>query len=97
MIYLIPIIGLPLAMIIAIKIDIAYKEKKRKRVMKSMYDFWHDDQHYFYTLFCNVFKCCMNGNEYDLFASPHRQIANELYAVLLTFKIMKLWQNTLEL
>ena len=60
MIYLIPIIGLPLAMIIAIKIDIAYKEKKRKRVMKSMYDFWHDDQHYFYTLFCNVFKCCMN-------------------------------------
>ena len=41
MIYLIPIIGLPLAMIIAIKIDVAYKEKKRKRVMKSMYDFWH--------------------------------------------------------
>jgi adenine/guanine phosphoribosyltransferase-like PRPP-binding protein len=38
MIYLIPIIGLPLAMIIAIKIDVAYKEKKRKRVMKSMYD-----------------------------------------------------------
>ena len=61
MIYLIPIIGLPLAMIIAIKIDVAYKEKKRKRVMKSMYDFWHDAQHYFYTLFCNVFKCCMNG------------------------------------
>ena len=60
MIYLIPIIGLPLAMIIAIKIDIAYKEKKRKRVMKSMYDFWHDAQHYFYTLFCNVFKCCTN-------------------------------------
>ena len=27
-----------------------------------------------------------NGNEYDLFASPHRQIANKLYAVLLTFK-----------
>jgi len=42
MIYLIPIIGLPLAMIIAIKINVAYKEKKRKRVMKSMYDFWHD-------------------------------------------------------
>jgi hypothetical protein len=42
MIYLVPIIGLPLAMIIAIKIDVAYKEKKRKRVMKNMYDFWHD-------------------------------------------------------
>ena len=27
-----------------------------------------------------------NGNEYDLFALPHRQVANELYAVLLTFK-----------
>jgi len=40
--YLIPIIGLPLAVIIAIKIDVAYKEKKRKRVMKSMYDFWDD-------------------------------------------------------
>jgi hypothetical protein len=31
MIYLIPIIGLPLAMIVAIKIDVAYREKKRKQ------------------------------------------------------------------
>lgn len=43
MIYLIPIIGLPLAMIVAIKIDVAYKEKKRKIVRKSMYYFWHYD------------------------------------------------------
>ena len=56
MIYLIPIIGLPLAMIIAIKIDVAYKEKKRKRVMKNMYDFWHDAQHYFYTVLANRFN-----------------------------------------
>ena len=56
MIYLIPTIGLPLAMIIAIRIDVAYKEKKRKRVMKSMYDFWHDAQHYFYTVLANRFN-----------------------------------------
>ena len=31
---------------------------------------------------------CANGNEYDLFALPHKQIANKLYAVLYTFKIM---------
>ena len=47
MTYVIPIVGLPLAMIIAIRIDIAYKEKKRKRVMKSMYSFWYDAQYYF--------------------------------------------------
>ena len=43
MIYLIPIIGLPIAMIIAIKVDMYYKEKKQKKLMKDMYDFWHDD------------------------------------------------------
>ena len=66
MIYLIPIIGLPLAMIIAIKIDVAYKEKKRKRVMKSMYDFWHDAQHYFYTLLCAE-RLVIGGNNCTLY------------------------------
>ena len=31
----------------------------------------------------NIIKTFVtNGNEYDLFALPHKQIANELYAVL---------------
>mgnify|MGYP003624645710 CR=1 FL=1 len=43
MIYLIVIIGLPLAMVIAINIDTRYKEKCRGRTMKSMYDFWDEN------------------------------------------------------
>ena len=43
MIHLIPIIGLPLAMFISIKIAIFLQEKKRKRVMKSMSDFYRDE------------------------------------------------------
>lgn len=43
MIYLIPIIGLPLAMYIAIRIDHRYKEKRRRRNIQSMYDFWNEN------------------------------------------------------
>ncbi len=41
MAYLISIIGIPLALVIAIKINIIYKQKKRKKIIKDMYDFWH--------------------------------------------------------
>lgn len=37
-----PIIFL-FALFIAIRIDQKYKEKRRKRIMKSMYDFWDEN------------------------------------------------------
>ena len=39
------------------------------------------------------FLIVYNVYEYDLFALPHRQIANKLYAVLLTVKIT-IYENT---
>jgi hypothetical protein len=42
-----PLILLPIifigAMYVAIKIDVQYKENRRKRVLKSMYDFWDEN------------------------------------------------------
>lgn len=46
MIYLALVIFQILSAVFAIKIGIYYEDKKRKRVMKNMYEFWNDEQDY---------------------------------------------------
>ncbi len=43
LLYLIPTIGLPLALYLSVRIDLYFREKERKKTMYNMYNFWDDD------------------------------------------------------